>query len=524
MKLQDPNSFIQVPKIITKTLFKEFLDLPVYAWYHIHDREKYNAIQTMLYGQTDHVSQNDLEEDLQDVEQWYLKRFSESDILDLSIGEGKRDLHELDQKTRVAIQEKASIIYQGWLMFGHTFTIFDVLEYVPASDAYRLVEIKSVTGIRNKDKDKNLTTLEGNFWHDLSYSAYILRKNQINITECAFVYLDKAYAKQWPFDPAQLTKMEIILDPLMTDAEIVPVLEKIMSIFDVSLDEMKKQYPFEGVKYSKYFATKIPTGSICMMKNMSRKRYMALQDRNIQMIGDIQHKDLSLFTELQQSFILSYQKGLHWHAEIMKKLFSEKLVFPLHFYDYETYTCAVPWFHGSHPWQQVVCQYSLHTLHETGEIEHFEGIIQPGKTDNRDMIWEMMTHVGIQWTYIVWNAIFENSRNAEMQMMYPEFSGKFDYMIDHTFDLMDIFRNHLYCDPAFQWSHSIKAVLPIMTDISYADMPVGNGLEAMTVIENILHKTATNEEVQNCLSYCKQDTWAMVAIYQKLLFLVDTSL
>ena len=81
-------------------------------------------------------------------------------------------------------------------MFGHTFTIFDVLEYVPASDAYRLVEIKSVTGIRNKDKDKNLTTLEGNFWHDLSYSAYILRKNQINITECAFVYLDKAYAKQ----------------------------------------------------------------------------------------------------------------------------------------------------------------------------------------------------------------------------------------------------------------------------------------------------------------------------------------
>jgi hypothetical protein len=45
---------------ITKTLYKEFLDLPIYAWYHIHDRDKYDWIQSDTYGSLDDPNEDDL--------------------------------------------------------------------------------------------------------------------------------------------------------------------------------------------------------------------------------------------------------------------------------------------------------------------------------------------------------------------------------------------------------------------------------------------------------------------------------
>lgn len=35
---------------ITKTLFVEFLQCPKLAWFHMHEKEKYNLIQEHLYG------------------------------------------------------------------------------------------------------------------------------------------------------------------------------------------------------------------------------------------------------------------------------------------------------------------------------------------------------------------------------------------------------------------------------------------------------------------------------------------
>ncbi len=122
-----------------------------------------------------------------------------------------------------------------------------------------------------------------------------------------------------------------------------------------------------------------------------------------------------------------------------------------------------------------------------------------------------------QGTFISWNEGFENGRNKELIEMYPEHSSNLYYMIEHTFDLMLVFKKWLYFEPACQGSSSLKAVLPALTDITYEDMPVWNGMEAMRVIEKILVWKATEKEISDCLTYCEQDTWAMVAIYKKLL-------
>jgi lipopolysaccharide biosynthesis protein len=45
---------------------------------------------------------------------------------------------------------------------------------------------------------------------------------------------------------------------------------------------------------------------------------------------------------------------------------------------------------------------------------------------------------------------------------------------NQTFDLMDIFKNMDYFHRDFNGSASIKKVLPVMTNISYDDLEVGN--------------------------------------------------
>jgi len=87
-----------------------------------------------------------------------------------------------------------------------------------------------------------------------------------------------------------------------------------------------------------------------------------------------------------------------------------------------------------------------------------------------------------------------------------------------TFDLMDIFRDQIYFHPAFQGSSSIKKVLPVLTDISYDGLAIPNGGVAAEKLLNMI--SGRSDDVQtvrkNLLQYCKQDTWAMVVIWEEL--------
>jgi hypothetical protein len=69
--------------------------------------------------------------------------------------------------------------------------------------------------------------------------------------------------------------------------------------------------------------------------------------------------------------------------------------------------------------------------------------------------------------------------------LYPEYAEAFETINNHTFDLMTIFSDLLYFDRRFLGSASIKKVLPVLTDISYDDLEVGNGGVAMNLLFQI---------------------------------------
>lgn len=71
--------------------------------------------------------------------------------------------------------------------------------------------------------------------------------------------------------------------------------------------------------------------------------------------------------------------------------------------------------------------------------------------------------------------------------------------------------------PGFRGSFSLKSVLPaLLPELTYEGMEVGNGEEAGLAWERMLRRdTPTYESArlkQALLAYCRQDTWALVAL------------
>ena len=96
-------------------------------------------------------------------------------------------------------------------------------------------------------------------------------------------------------------------------------------------------------------------------------------------------------------------------------------------------------------------------------------------------------------------------------------------LIDRTIDLENIFKSG-YVDIGFKGSTSIKKVLPIIVPtLSYEDMAVSNGTDAMLAFAEMIKikEKRERQKIRNdMLAYCKLDTLAMLEIYKKIKMLI----
>lgn len=195
--------------------------------------------------------------------------------------------------------------------------------------------------------------------------------------------------------------------------------------------------------------------------------------------------------------------------------------YPLHFLDYETFAYAIPQFDGVKPFQQMVFQYSLHTIDAPGaKLRHSEylsrGDDDPPRSVAESLREAMADGIG---TVFVWYEAFEKGRNSEMAEMFPDLADFFNEVNDKTYDLMKIFADNLYVHPDFKGRTSIKKVLPVLVpELRYDDLGIGEGMTAtIKWFRAATWKGLSDAEretiYQDLLEYCTLDTKAMVEIY-----------
>jgi hypothetical protein len=100
-----------------------------------------------------------------------------------------------------------------------------------------------------------------------------------------------------------------------------------------------------------------------------------------------------------------------------------------------------------------------------------------------------------------------------------------DSINERIVDLNVPFRDFSYYHPQQLGSASLKQVLPVLTDLSYKDLEIGEGTTASLKFMEAAFGNISDLERQkiriDLLTYCGQDTGGMIDILRKLQELVE---
>lgn len=219
----------------------------------------------------------------------------------------------------------------------------------------------------------------------------------------------------------------------------------------------------------------------------------------------------------------------------------KEIKYPIYHLDFESYNCPLPRYYGEHPYQQSLFQYSLHKEIAPGicdiEKDHTEFLAIDHKDHRKELAEKLIQDIDLSngGCVMVYNQSFEKTRLKELASFFPQYKKALDNINDHIFDLLEVLRGVKIDDddkinPRFTYynnlmhgSFSIKKILPLFTNLSYSNLEVKNGTEAILTY-GMLDKLTEKEYNEKYLAlrvYCRQDTWAMVEILKGLRKLVN---
>ena len=222
------------------------------------------------------------------------------------------------------------------------------------------------------------------------------------------------------------------------------------------------------------------------------------------------------------------------------KLALNNIKYPIYHLDFETFPCPLPRFRGEKCYTQSPFQFSLHIEKEPGvcdkEINHYEFLSSnPNSDDRLELVKKLVEYIKPDGTLFAQNVGFEKGRIKELANTFPEYKDKLMSIYNTGSDLLyiikgnsDFYKSLNYSDSEskrvnfydyrLSGSYSIKKTLPVFSDLSYSNLDVKNGTEALVTYASF--KTMPSElkrlKYNSLLEYCKQDTWAMVVILNKI--------
>jgi len=415
----------------------------------------------------------------------------------------KSDEVKLEETKRL----KDKIIFEASAQFEDLFVRADIL--IPNNDeTHNIIEVKADTEVKNEHIP------------DVSFQKYVFEKAGYKINKVFIAHANNEYVKQGNLEPRQFFKTEEVTGQLINVENPIIAIQDVLSKSAIPNVKIGRQCttPYD-CSFKKECWSFLPKNSV-MQLYFDKKIGFELLDKNIHAIKDIPEGiELKGRGAKQRAIQIKTTKenGTHIQKEEIKA-FVDSLVYPIYYFDFETYAPAIPLFDNSRPWQRMPFQYSLHIEYEDGTIEHKEFLA----TDNTDprpaIINSMKKDLGKTGSIVVFNQTFEKSVLRELAIDFPEFEHEVSgNLLPRIIDLASPFEQFHYYHPDQQGRYSIKVVLPLFSELNYKEMEVSNGEEAFCTYEQILKNPENKEQlIKSLKEYCKLDTWAEIEIVKKL--------
>jgi hypothetical protein len=232
------------------------------------------------------------------------------------------------------------------------------------------------------------------------------------------------------------------------------------------------------------------------------------------------HIDLNAVQTLQVNTALSREP--HINTEAINGYLSE-VRYPINFLDFETFQDAIPRFDGQGPYKNIPFQYSLHILHETGELEHKEFLADETGDPRLTLTQRLLEDLTDQGTIFAFHQSFEIGVINGLARHFDQYTAQLRSLINRFKDLEIPFNQLMYYHPDFHGSFSIKSVLPALfpndPELDYKNLDIQSGDVAMNIFPRLQEVADLDEKEsirKSLLAYCRLDTLAMVKIWEKL--------
>lgn len=509
-----------LPHFITKTSYIAGIECPKFLWYKVHEPSKIppdTAIDRIRMDDGQLVGQKARELYPDGVR---IKREPNPEVM--------------HQTSRDALKMRKPLFEAGFV-HKNGYALADIL--VPAGkDEWDLFEVKASTAIDNKTVNSVLSGRVNYYYADVAFQKFVYEGAGLKLRKAGIMHLNKDYI----YDGKKLVLEELIKPDEDLDKEIIgkirsgisahiPEVEKNIKVLLNMLAEKKP--PEIGLGRN---CKSCPLEAECEMEaglpeegSVMRLRYdrdglrFKMLEKKIYLMGDIK-----LTPDIEDPRRTQIQAHAAGKPIIKKKQlagFLKKIKYPAYFLDFETIAPAVPIYAGTHTYQLIPFQFSLHVIKKKREKpEHFSYLAPDGADPRPEVLSRLKKLLGGKGSIIAYNVSFERERLEEASLGHPEYEGWFnDNILGRMVDLEEPFDKFYYYDPAQDGSTSIKAVYPaLIGKDSYEGLGIAEGGEAMKQFMDITFKEVderTRAKVRADLEkYCKQDTQSMLDILEKL--------
>lgn len=479
---------------LSKSDYIKFLIHPAYLWLQKFDKAKLPAATeadqfTMDQGNA--------------VESVARQLFPQAVLIDESFQDGVKKTAELAQGQVTLFQ--ASVLTDRQL-----YARADVL--VGRGTSWELWEVKSST----KVKDDHI--------HDLAFQRIAFEDAGYNITKTGVIFIDRQYVFDGQLDAKGFLKrrdVTVQVENLLPDTR--DRIEQALAVLKSPRCPDFAPYRAGNLgAWMRLYRHLHPELAVDSAFNLCRLRpwqTKLLAESAITRLADVPLSfRLSGPQRAQLELVRLGRPSVH-AGKIAHRL--QKLKFPLYFLDYETTAPAIPLWEKVRPYQAVPFQYSLHILQEDGSLEQKEFLSQNGDYPVPALLKQLKQDLGPSGSVIVWFAAFEAGCNLAMADLEPDYASFLRAVNRRIFDLMTIFSEQLYGHPDFFGSASIKKVLPVVVpSMNYKELSIQEGNTASVRWTKAARGELTPEQAAavyaDLLTYCGQDTLAMVKIYQFL--------
>ena len=410
---------------------------------------------------------------------------------------------------------------------------------------------EQVLFLKDNLSDKQLKALEkiydrfsdvGKYFHDLAITNYIIKNNKIKkpiryylaVLNCRYIF-DGTYINN---EPSYYGGSEGIItfieankllegynDIILKEHQMIQEVIKCNDINQAKFKKVCNDCLYKKLCF-KEFNDKYSIATLLAPKKIKDDTIFDLYNLGVRYLKDIDYQTIEKENHKIQIDSLDSIEIIN-EKQIREKL--DQIEYPIYHLDFEGFNGPLPRFKGEFPYIQSVFQFSIHLEKEPNICNRYEDnypFIPNDFLDHREeLIQEMIRIIDLSngGTVLVYNKAYESTRIKEMIKMFPKYQKELNKILEHIYDLKDVikgagFKSVSYYHRDLEGSYSIKKVLPIFSELTYKDLMIHNGVEA--IVNYARFKDMEKEDIEkvrkDLIEYCGLDTYSMFVILKAI--------